>query len=358
MNKFFRKLLLWPFATVYALVVSIRHRMYDSGTLKSRSFDVPTLCVGNLRVGGTGKTPMTDYLVGKLKKQYKVAVLSRGYKRRTKGFVLASANSTTRQIGDEPKLIKNLHPDVMVAVCEDRAHGIEKIMAADPSVSLIILDDAFQHRAVRPTVSILLSECGKLYMHDSVMPVGHLRDLKSRAAKADIIAVTKCPPDAKPIDLRLIYREMNMKVYQRLVFMTLRSDPPVSLTDRSEAVKGAKIAVTTAIASSGNFVGGLEKNYDVVRKFIYKDHYNYTKNDILHMFRQMGKDEILVCTAKDAVKIEELGLTEDILARIYVVHIKFEVLPYQQALNDIEFISVIKQKLNGTYRSNSPIYKP
>ena len=149
-----------------------------------------------------------------------------------------------------------------------------------------------------------------------------------------------------------------MKVYQRLVFMTLRSDPAVSLADGSEAPLDAKIAVTTAIASSTGFVEGLEKNRDVVRKFIFRDHYNYTRNDVVHMFKQMDKDEILVCTAKDAVKIMELGLEEDMMRRIYVVNVRFEVLPYQQALNDIEFISVIKQKLNGTYRSNSPIYKP
>lgn len=345
------KILLAPIVGLLSFVLYIRHKLYDMGVMKSRSFSVPVLCIGNLRVGGTGKTPMTDFIVKKLKKENKVAILSRGYKRKTKGFLVVEANATSQMVGDEPKLLKMLNPDVMVVVCENRCKGVDKILEIDPDISLIILDDAFQHRAIVPKFNILLTEYNNLYVNDNLLPMGHLRDIKERARKADIIAVTKCPSDIKPIDLRLIYKELDIRAYQRLLFTRTHSHTPVSLFDGTPLEKVERIAVTTAIAMPEKFIDPLKKRYKIIDTFVFADHYKYKKQDIVAMFDKIDSNDLMLwdapilCTAKDAVKISELGLPEDMMRRIYVVNISLQVIPYIQSLTEEGFVNSIKEIL-------------
>lgn len=345
------KIFLYPMVGLFALVLYIRHKLYDFGVFKSRYFAVPTVCIGNLRVGGTGKTPMADFIVKRLKRDHKVAILSRGYKRKTSGFVVVDENSTSSMVGDEPKLLKRLNPDVLVVVCENRCKGVERIIELDPTISLIILDDAFQHRAINPKFNILLTECHNLYVNDTLLPLGHLRDIKDRARKADIIVVTKCPANIKPIDLRLIYKELDVRAYQKLLFTTTRSHTPVSLFDGSLMGTVEHVAVTTAIAMPDKFIDPLRKKYKIIDTFTFADHYKYKKQDVVAMFKkiddneQMLWDAPILCTAKDAVKLSELGLTDDMLRRIYVVNISLEVIPYMQSLSEEGFMNSIKEIL-------------
>lgn len=345
------KFFLAPIVGIFAIVLYIRHKLYDMGVLKSRSFNVPILCIGNLRVGGTGKTPMADFIVKKLKREYKVAILSRGYMRKTKGFIVVDEHANSTMVGDEPKLLKMLNPDVMVAVCENRCKGVEQILETDPEISLIILDDAFQHRAINPKFNVLLTEYHNLYVNDSLLPMGHLRDIKDRARKADIIVVTKCPANIKPIDLRLIYKELDTRAYQRLLFTTMHSHTPVSLFDGSPLGKVERLAVTTAIAMPDKFIDPLRKKYKIIDTFTFGDHYKYKKQDMVDMFKKIDDNDLMLwdapilCTAKDAVKISELGLNEDMLRRIYVVNISLQVIPYIQSLSEEGFINSIKEIL-------------
>ena len=194
MLKKFRYILL-PFSVMYGFIIGLRNKLFDKNILRSASFNFPVICVGNLALGGTGKTPMTEYLIRLLMQKYKVATLSRGYKRKTKGFAIADDTTTAIDIGDEPMQLHKKFPGVTVAVAEERVVGIPQLLHAKPETRVIILDDAFQHREVRPGLNILLTEYQNLYTKDMILPAGNLRDVKSSSSRAHIIVVTKCPPN-------------------------------------------------------------------------------------------------------------------------------------------------------------------
>ncbi len=193
MLKSFRYIL-FPFSIIYGFIIWLRNKLFDKKILRSASFNFPLICVGNLAVGGTGKTPMTEYLVDS-KKKYTVATLSRGYKRKTKGFAIADENTTALEIGDEPMQIHKKFPEITVAVAEERVVGIPQLLHEKPNTEIIILDDAFQHREVKAGLNILLTDYHNLYTRDFILPAGDLRDVRSSSKRADIIVVTKCKPD-------------------------------------------------------------------------------------------------------------------------------------------------------------------
>lgn len=351
-----RLLLLFP-AYIYGLIVNIRNKMYDIGLLKSRRFDIPTLCIGNLRVGGTGKTPMAHFVLSKLKDNYNIAILSRGYKRKSKGFVLANENSTCATIGDEPRLLQLLHPDIMVAVCEDRCLGVETICKLNPEINLIVLDDAFQHRAIKPSVNILLTEQDCLYIDDYMLPYGHLRDSKSRASKADIIAVTKCRANISSIDMRITLEELSLNVRQNVVFTNVKSRKPKPLSGESTIPLESPIYVTTAIAKPNKFIKTLEGNFEIKDTFIFNDHHAYSIKDLETILKQ-SQNLPVVCTAKDAVKILELGLNENDLGRIFVVNIETAIVPYRYALSEESFIRLLRKRIDTYNEVHSEIFRP
>ena len=212
---------LYPASWLYGTGVYLRNKLFDWGWLQSKSFSVPVICIGNLVAGGTGKTPHTEYLIRLLSNcGWNVATLSRGYKRKSKGYVLADAQSSAQQIGDEPKQMKGNCPDIRVAVDKDRCHGIEKLLALEnPPVDVILLDDAFQHRYVKAGLNILLTDYHRLLCDDALLPAGQLREPAENKQRAQVVIVTKCPDDLKPIDFNIITKKLHLYPYQKLFFL-------------------------------------------------------------------------------------------------------------------------------------------
>ena len=216
-KKILARLILTPCSYIFKAIVGVRNFMFNVGILKQREFEVPVVVVGNLAVGGTGKTPHTEYIVSRLCMQYKMAVLSRGYKRKTKGFVLATKDLSSYDLGDEPYQIYRKYGTVVdVAVCEKRVKGIETLMEINPEINLFVLDDAFQHRYVKPRVSVLLTDYRKLPCDDKMLPLGELREPASGLYRADVVVVTKCPSDMKPIDVNVVKKKLNLAKWQKV----------------------------------------------------------------------------------------------------------------------------------------------
>jgi tetraacyldisaccharide 4'-kinase len=234
-------LLLFPFSLLYGLVVIIRNWFYDAGLFKSHGFNLPVICVGNLEVGGAGKSPMTEYLVRLLKQRYKLATLSRGYGRETKGFITATTASTATEIGDEPSQFNHKFPDVTVAVCEDRVEGIIRLKT---NHDLILLDDAFQHRAVKPGLNVLLFDHDHLLQPKLLLPAGNLREPFSGRWRADIMVVTKCPDGLSEEHMTRCYREISPLNWQPLFFTSITYQP---LQDMHGKPTGVTIDADTTV---------------------------------------------------------------------------------------------------------------
>src|SRR4030095_9814552 len=220
------RMLLLPFSLIYGLIIYIRNWMFDVNLFRSASFNLPLICIGNLSVGGTGKSPMVEFLIGKLQREFRLAVLSRGYKRKTKGYALAGPHSTALEIGDEPMQFFNKFPDLTIAVGEERVVAIPQLLHDKPDTQVIILDDAFQHRWVTAGFNILLTDYNNLYTRDWFLPTGDLRDLKKSARRANIIMVTKCPPDLSLAEKAHLRKEINPTSKQQIFFSSISYGQP------------------------------------------------------------------------------------------------------------------------------------
>lgn len=302
--------LLAPLAWLYAIVLNIRHWLYDSGILKSRSFSVPTICVGNLALGGTGKTPHTEYLIRLLKDKANVAVLSRGYGRKSKGFVLADESTTYEQIGDEPMLYHTRFEDIIVAVDEDRCDGVSRLMRLGKTPEVILLDDAFQHRQIKPGLNLLLTEYYDLYKKDMLVPAGRLRDVKSAAKRADIIIVTKSPRVLLPYDKRNVTSMIDAKPYQKLFFtyIDFQELKPITQSAKDIRLQDMKSAyLFCGIANPYPLEDHLKRKYNTLITNYYDDHHSFTDTDIdmiLGGFDSViGKNKIIVTTEKDLMRL-------------------------------------------------------
>ena len=214
---------LTPLSWIYGLAVGVRNKLFDFGILKQKAFDLPVISVGNITVGGSGKTPHVEYLIELLKDKVKTAVLSRGYKRHTKGYILADNNSTTEDIGDEPFQMKRKFDNIYVAVDSKRRHGIERLISDNDTkdTDVVLLDDAFQHRYVKPGINILLVDYHRLIIYDNLLPAGRLREPMSGKKRADMVIITKCPKDLKPMEFRVLTKAMDLFPYQDLYFTTI-----------------------------------------------------------------------------------------------------------------------------------------
>ncbi|MEG2755572.1 MAG: tetraacyldisaccharide 4'-kinase, partial [Mucinivorans sp.] len=303
------QILLSSVALVYSSAVALRHRLFEWGFLKSVEFDIPIVCVGNLTMGGTGKTPTTEYLVGLLGGQYHVAVLSRGYKRRTKGFVLATTTSSYRTIGDEPKQIKLKFPEMPVAVCEKRVEGIKMLRKAHPEVNLIILDDAFQHRYVEPWVNILLMDYNRPIYQDKMFPLGGLRDLPYQIERAQFVLTTKCSADISPLEMRLVHTDLALLPYQRLYFTRFESGEPRALFPElvtSPMVKNVPVVIMSAIAQPNGFINHVACMHPIVHTLLFADHHSLKMRDIRELealLKNSPRNTVVMMTEKDAVKL-------------------------------------------------------
>jgi tetraacyldisaccharide 4'-kinase len=325
-----RSLLLYPFSILYRLVTDIRNLLYNTGILPSVKFDVPVICIGNITVGGTGKTPHAEYLIDLLRKDFKVALLSRGYKRRSKGFRIVSRSSSVSEIGDEPLQIFLKFPEIHVAVDRDRANGIKTIMKEHPETDAIILDDGFQHRRVKPGLSILLIDYDRPITRDYLMPYGNLREKRNNRKRADIIVVSKTPETVSALAMEEINKELQLNYKQKLFFTSIsyKDLVPVFENSASERPGLAKqnrenhgAVLVTGIAASGSLKTSLEKYFEEIIHFDFPDHHYFNENDI-EKIRTAWKDltsqeKILITTEKDAVRLREFTNIDDSLKRFF-----------------------------------------
>jgi tetraacyldisaccharide 4'-kinase len=314
--------------------VNFRNTLFNLNILRGREFEVPVISVGNITVGGTGKTPHTEHLIQLLSKKFNIAVLSRGYKRKTRGFLVVETTSSSRQVGDEPLQIKRKFPTVMVAVDEKRVRGIEKILEiSEKRPDVIILDDAFQHRYVTPSINILLIDFSRMITEDDLLPLGSLREPASNRDRANIIIVTKCPKEIKPIDERIITKDLHIWPYQDLFFSFIKYGELVPLfpekvsTEKVCMDSETGILLLTGIANPQPLK---EKLLQVTKSVVsaeYPDHYLYTQKDmdqVAAKFNAMAaENKIIVTTEKDTFRILEIdNLPETIAANLYYIPIE------------------------------------
>ena len=306
--NFFRKIL-YPFSLIYGLIVSLRNIAYDKGILSSNSFDFPVIVVGNLNVGGTGKSPHIEYLIRLLKDKYIIAVLSRGYKRKSEGFQLANVNSTASQLGDEPLQFYRKFKDVLVAVDKDRVNGITALRKLNKPPEIILLDDAFQHRKVKPGLSILLTSHDDLYVDDLILPSGNLRESRKGAKRADIIIVTKCRPDISMPDRLKISEKLNLDKSQSIFFSTIVYGASLISNDRELSIsklREYKVLLVTGIANSKPLEQYLENLKVDFNHLKYADHHSFSKSDMERInskFEEIPENKkIILTTEKDYVR--------------------------------------------------------
>jgi tetraacyldisaccharide 4'-kinase len=323
MLKSLRYILL-PFSIIYSAVISLRNKLFDKNILRSATFDIPIICVGNLAAGGTGKTPMVEYLIGMMNEKYKVSILSRGYKRKTKGFLVANEESTAAEIGDEPMQIHKKFPHISVAVAEERVMGIPQLLLEKPATQVIILDDAFQHREVKAGLNILLTDCNHLYSKDFLLPAGNLRDVKSSSKRADIIVVTKCKSDLDEAEKKSIINELKPSSKQKIFFTKIEYGKPYHLFSDEIfcSEKDSEVLFVCGIANPTTIKKTLKDKFLSFQMLEYKDHYNYNLDDVKKIIDAFSKirssKKIILTTEKDAVRF--LKFEKDLSALpIYVL---------------------------------------
>jgi len=349
--KSFRILLL-PFALLYWLGISIRNWMYNRNILKSASFGLPLICVGNLAVGGTGKSPMVEYLVANLKEKFKVATLSRGYKRKTKGYALANSTSTALEIGDEPMQFHLKFPEVPVAVGEERIHAIQQLLHDRRDTQAIILDDAFQHRSVKAGLNILLTDCNNLFTRDFYLPTGDLRDLKSSYKRAEIILVTKCKPDISAIEKQKLIAEINPTAGQNLFFTAIEYGQMYHICSNKVFNPGEKteVLLVTGIANPRPLKKMLEEHSNSYHMLQYSDHHIFSIDDLKEIKQKFEEiktsDKIILTTEKDAVRLIKFNNIMEELP-IYAMPVRHRFLFGEGSQFDklvIDFIQNFKQQ--------------
>ncbi len=343
-----------PLSFLYGIGVRFRNLLFEMGILKSRSFTMPVISVGNITVGGAGKTPHVEYLIQLLKSRAKVAVLSRGYKRKTKGYVLANKGVTATEIGDEPyqmfkKFGSSAPNPIYVAVNANRVEGINRLRHDEETkdTDVILLDDAYQHRYVKPGVNILLVDYHRLIIYDQLLPAGRLREPKEGKNRADIVIVTKCPKDLKPMDFRVITKAMNLYPYQKLFFTTLNYGDMYPVFGNSanlplDAVTPEhNVIVLTGIASPQQLQLDLKKYTERLTPLSFSDHHRFSQKDatqINNMFDALPTPRMIITTEKDAARLIELdGLSEDVRRNIFALPIQISFMLEQGADFD-EFI--------------------
>lgn len=295
--------LLFPFSILYGSIMHVRNKFYDRGLLSSREFELPVIAVGNLSVGGTGKSPMVEYLVNILKTEHKVATLSRGYKRKSSGYILLNGQETATEVGDEPLQFKSKFRDVLVAVDESRSNGIVKLLEETPSPDVVILDDAFQHRKVKAGFYILLTSYTNLYRNDMVLPAGNLREPALGAKRANIIVVTKCPEDLSASDQEEIKRKLRPQGRQEVYFSSITYSNEVFSRNRTlelKALQKEPFTLVTGIARPQPLVDHLERQGLIFTHKAFSDHHNFTEEEI----KALQHEELILTTEKDYMRLK------------------------------------------------------
>jgi tetraacyldisaccharide 4'-kinase len=304
--------ILFPFAILYGFITSIRNFLFDTGILKSYSFDLPVIAVGNLSVGGTGKTPQIEYLIRLLSNKYKVATLSRGYKRQSEGFVLANSISDAVQLGDEPFQFYQKFQNIQVAVDADRKNGIEQLLSNSNAPEVILLDDAFQHRKVKAGFYIMLTSYGDLYCNDFMLPTGNLRESRNGVQRANVVVVTKCPSDLSIVEQNNIKKLLRLSSNQSLFFTFIDYDDVVYSekgTLKVQEIKSINKILLAGIAKPESFFAHLKQENDEC--LIFPDHHHFSESELLEI-KKKANDKIIVTTEKDYVRLKGSVLSEQL----------------------------------------------
>lgn len=328
-------IILYPISLIYGFIVSVRNWLYNANIFSEKEFNIPIISIGNITVGGTGKTPHSEYLIRTLKKDFNIALLSRGYKRKTRGFILSDNSSTVFDIGDEPLQIKNKFQDIQVAVCTKRVNGINQLLKRDTEKQLdfIILDDAYQHRAVKAGISILLMDFNNPIYEDHMLPYGDLRESFHEKYRANIVIVTKTPADIKPIERRIIEKNLNLFPYQSLYYSTIRYGNLVPLFNSERQLSDSEYKkydclVVTGIANPDTLYKHLEDTFKSIQKIKYADHHFFSKSDFEHIAQEytdiVSSNKIIITTEKDAIRFKNSNY-RDLLINLPIFYISIEI---------------------------------
>lgn len=345
---------LTPISWLYGIGVRFRNALFDMGLLKSVSYATPVISVGNITVGGTGKTPHVEYLIRLLHDNYKVAVLSRGYKRKSHGYILAGKDTVMSDIGDEPYQMKRKFGDIHVAVDKDRRHGIERLThdEATRDVQAILLDDAYQHRYVKPGVNILLIDYHRMIGYDKLLPAGRLREPQEGTIRADIVIVTKCPADLKPMEYRVLKRVMGLRPFQKLFFTTLEYGdllPVYGGTPRKlRSIKPTThVLLLTGIASPRQMILDLQPYTRHITPLTFGDHHAFTAADaalINETYAALPSPKVIITTEKDSVRLQQLeGMADEVKDNIFALPIQVKFLLDDKEKFDKKIIDYVRK---------------
>lgn len=335
-HKQIHRPLLLPLSPLYRMVVGIRNLLFDLRILRSESFKTPLISVGNITVGGTGKTPHVEMLIRYLSKDFRLAVLSRGYKRKSKGFRLVSASSAVDEVGDEPLQIKTHFPDIHVAVDSDRVHGVKKLLKFKHKPDAVLLDDAYQHRSIKPGLSILLVDYTRPVFEDIMLPAGNLREPWRNCKRADILIVTKCPTTLTRSDRARFIRKLNPSPHHRVYFTGFAYGKPQPVFDSGNGAlrykvlrkSGAGIMLVTGLANPKPVLAFLHETLVLGDIVLFPDHHSFGAADlglVSDRFHGLqGSEKYILVTAKDAVKIRELNVPDDLKNAFYQIPVEVE----------------------------------
>lgn len=342
---FLLRIFLFPFAIIYNLITRLRNVLYDRGYKPAAKFDLPIISVGNLTAGGTGKTPLIEHLVRLLSGSYKVVTLSRGYGRKTKGFKIAGDADTALTIGDEPlQFYKKFSDLIKITVGEERALAVPFILDAFPDTDAILLDDAFQHRSIVPSLNILLTDYNRPFYDDYLIPTGYLRESRSGAKRADVVLVTKCPPELMEEEMIEIEKQIRRYVLKPVFFAGIRYGGARAFGTHSQELKN-RVILVTGIANATPFRNFIQHNYSLVQHVHYNDHHPYTSKDMLYLKQLMKENEdvSVVVTEKDMVKLNDPVLKQ------FIEGIPLFYIPIETSFirNGEDFDVIVENSLKG-----------
>lgn len=355
----FVSIILYPFSILYGAAVGMRNLFFEWGLLPVAEFHLPVISVGNITVGGTGKTPHIEYLVELLKDEFHLATLSRGYKRKTRHFMIADKSSPASQVGDEPRQLKQKYPDLTVAVDRKRAHGIRTLLQLKEPVEVVLLDDAFQHRYVKPGKSILLIDYQRPITEDFLLPAGRLREPAATKHRADIILITKSPRKIKPIEMRNMVKKLGLDLHQNLYFTSIEYGRIRPVFDISEVKdedffkkKKVPVLLLTGIASPRPLRTFTRRITTRIHEIRFPDHHRYGARDIDRINARLAEindpDTLILTTEKDAMRLQEADLPETLKNKIYYVPIRVVFLNDDQD----EFNKIIRNYVRSNQRNN------
>lgn len=337
------RFLLFPFAVLYDVITRIRNWFFNLGILKSTSFDIPVIAVGNLSVGGTGKSPQIEYLIRLLKDEYKIAVLSRGYKRKTEGFQLVNDTCTAEDVGDEPlQFYKKFKKDVTIAVDADRTNGIQQLLQRNDRPEVVLLDDAYQHRKVMASSYILLTKYNDLFVDDFLLPTGNLRESRRGAKRAKMIVVTKCPENLSKGEQEKIVQKLNPKSYQKVFFTTITYDENLKGAEELTIadLQDKEVLLVTGIANPTPLLNFLKEKKVSFKHLNFPDHHNFTNQDITTIKKSFdelqSQQKIILTTEKDYMRLE--GKIDP----LNYISIKSHFISVEKAFNSLVFNEIKK----------------